>query len=51
MSRKGCHAVMENYFGILKTEPLLQQFDFVKYFIVELHNYIDYYNNFRENKN
>lgn len=50
MSRKGnCldNAVIENFFGILKTELFLQQFDSVKHFIEELHNYIDYYNNLR----
>ncbi len=48
MSRKGnCldNAVMENFFGILKTELLyLQQFDSMEHFIEELHEYIHYYN-------
>ena len=49
MSRKGnCldNAVMENFFGHLKSELLyLQEFDNIEHFIDELHNYIDYYNN------
>lgn len=48
MSRKGnCldNAVMENFFGILKTELLyIQEFDSMEHFIQELHDYIDYYN-------
>ena len=48
MSRKGnCldNAVMENFFGILKSELLyLQQFDSMEHFISELHDYIHYYN-------
>lgn len=51
MSRKGnCldNAVMENFFGILKTELLyIQEFDSVEHFIQELHDYIYYYNNRR----
>ena len=51
MSRKGnCldNAVMENFFGHLKSELLyLQKFDSVEHFIKELHNYIYYYNNHR----
>jgi len=51
MSRKGnCldNAVMENFFGILKTELLyLQQFDSIEHFIQELHNYMIYYNHHR----
>jgi putative transposase len=51
MSRKGnCldNAVMENFFGLLKTELLyLQKFDSIEQFIRELHDYIDYYNNRR----
>jgi transposase InsO family protein len=51
MSRKGnCldNAVMENFFGLLKSELLyLQKFDSVDHFIKELHDYIYYYNNFR----
>ena len=49
MSRKGnCldNAVMENFFGHLKSELLyLQEFDSVDHFIAELTDYIDYYNN------
>ena len=48
MSRKGnCldNAVMENFFGILKTELLyLQKFSSVEHFIQELNDYLDYYN-------
>jgi transposase InsO family protein len=51
MSRKGnCldNAVIENFFGILKSEFLyLQKFDSVEHFINELHDYIYYYNNYR----
>lgn len=51
MSRKGnCldNAVMENFFGILKSELLyLQKFDNLEHFINELHDYIYYYNNHR----
>jgi len=51
MSRKGnCldNAVMENFFGILKSELLyLQKFDSAEHFIDELHNYIYYYNHHR----
>ena len=51
MSRKGnCldNAVVENFFGILKSELLyLQKFDSVEHFISELHDYIYYYNNER----
>ena len=51
MSRKGnCldNAVMENFFGILKSELLyIQQFDSMEHFIKELYNYIYYYNNCR----
>lgn len=51
MSRKGnCldNAVMENFFGLLKTELLyLQKFDTIEQFIKELKAYIDYYNNKR----
>lgn len=51
MSRKGnCldNAVMENFFGILKTELLyLQTFDSMDHFILELMNYLEYYNNRR----
>lgn len=51
MSRKGnCldNAVIENFFGILKTELLyLQEFESIEHFIQELHDYIYYYNNKR----
>lgn len=51
MSRKGnCldNSVMENFFGLLKTELLyLQKFDTIEQFIEELKAYIDYYNNKR----
>jgi len=51
MSRKGnCldNAVMENFFGHLKSELLyLQKFDNIKHFVNELHDYIHYYNNHR----
>ena len=51
MSRKGnCldNAVMENFFGILKTELLyLQDFDSLDQFRAELVKYLDYYNNCR----
>jgi transposase InsO family protein len=51
MSRKGnCldNAVMENFFGILKSELLyLQKFYSVEHFTQELIEYLDYYNNRR----
>lgn len=51
MSRKGnCldNAIMENFFGLLKSELLyLQKFDSMEEFRVELEKYIDYYNNKR----
>jgi transposase InsO family protein len=51
MSRKGnCldNAVMENFFGLLKSELLyLQNFDSMEHFKAELINYMDYYNNRR----
>ena len=51
MSRKGnCldNAVMENFFGILKTELLyLQEFDSIEHFERELADYIYYYNHKR----
>ena len=51
MSRKGnCldNAVIENFFGILKSELFyLQKFDSLNHFILELHDYIFYYNNNR----
>ena len=49
MSRKGnClgNAVMENFFGLFKTELLyLQDFDSMDHFKAELIDYLDYYNN------
>lgn len=49
MSRKGnCldNAVIENFFGILKTELLyLQEFSSMTQFKQELIEYLDYYNN------
>ena len=51
MSRKGnCldNAVMENFFGLLKSELLyLQEFQSVEHFKQELIEYLDYYNNRR----
>ncbi|MEG1515453.1 MAG: IS3 family transposase, partial [Clostridia bacterium] len=51
MSRKGnCldNAVMENFFGLLKSELLyLQDFDSLQHFKDELIAYLDYYNNRR----
>ena len=51
MSRKGnCldNAVMENFFGLLKSELLyLQEFDSIEHFKNELIEYLDYYNNRR----
>lgn len=51
MSRKGnCldNAVMENFFGIVKSELLyLQKFDSIQQFKIELGKYIEYYNNDR----
>ncbi len=51
MSRKGnCldNAVMENFFGLLKSELLyLQDFDSIEHFKAEFINYMDYYNNRR----
>ena len=51
MSRKGnCldNAVMENFFGLLKSELLyLQNFDSLTQFRTELKDYLDYYNNRR----
>ena len=49
MSRKGnCldNAVMENFFGLLKSELLyLQEFNSQEHFKQELVDYLDYYNN------
>ena len=54
MSRKGnCldNAVMENFFGLLKTELLyVQEFNSLEQFMEELIEYIDYYNNKRIKK-
>ena len=51
MSRKGnCldNAVMENFFGHLKSELLyIQKFNSIDHFLSELHDYIHYYNNDR----
>ncbi len=51
MSRKGnCldNAVMENFFGLLKSELLyLQEFHSMEEFRIELEKYMDYYNNKR----
>jgi putative transposase len=51
MSRKGnCYdnAVMENFFGIMKSEFLyLNEFESIKHFKQELQKYMDYYNNRR----
>ena len=51
MSRKGnCldNAVIENFFGLLKSELLyLQEFDSMEHFKRELMDYLDYYNNHR----
>lgn len=51
MSRKGnCldNAVMENFFGLLKSELLyLKEFDSMEHFKLELENYIYYYNHKR----
>ena len=51
MSRKGnCldNAVMENFFGLLKSELLyLMKFESMDHFKRELIEYLDYYNNHR----
>ncbi|MEI4768479.1 IS3 family transposase [Psychrobacillus sp. FJAT-51614] len=51
MSRKGnCldNAVIENFFGLLKSELLyLQEFENIEHFERELHEYIEYYNHKR----
>ena len=51
MSRKGnCldNAVIENFFGLLKSELLyLQEFESIEHFKQELIEYLDYYNNRR----
>lgn len=51
MSRKGnCYdnSVMENFFGIMKSEFLyIKEFESVEHFKLELEKYIEYYNNKR----
>ena len=51
MHRKGScldNAVMENFFGLLKSEPLyLQEFSSMEHFRQELVGHLDYYNNRR----
>ena len=51
MSRKGnCYdnSVMENFFGIMKSEFLyLKEFESVEHFKLELEKYMEYYNNKR----
>ena len=51
MSRKGnCYdnAVMENFFGIMKSEFLyFKEFESIEHFKQELAKYIDYYNHKR----
>ncbi|SFD60263.1 Integrase core domain-containing protein [Bacillus sp. 491mf] len=51
MSRKGkCldTAVIENFFGLLKSELLyLQEFESMEHFTLELEKYIHYHNNDR----
>ena len=51
MSRKGnCldNSVMENFFGLLKSELFyLQEFESMEHFKQELIDYLDYYNNRR----
>ncbi|MDO4732125.1 MAG: IS3 family transposase [Bacillota bacterium] len=51
MSRKGnCldNAVMENFFGLLKSELLyLQEFESMEHFKLELIECLDYCNNYR----
>ena len=55
MSRKGnCldNAVIENFFGLLKSELLyLQEFRSMEHFKLELIEYLDYYNNRRIRQN
>ncbi len=37
---------MENFFGLLKSELIyLKKFSSIEEFVIELKNYIDYYNN------
>ncbi len=50
MSRKGnCldHAVIENFFGLLKSELYIQEFESMVHFKSELELYIEYYNHQR----
>ncbi len=50
MSRKGnCldNAVIENFFGLLKSQLNLQEFRSMEHFKLELIEYLDYYNNRR----
>lgn len=51
MSRKGnCldNAVMENFFGLLKSELLyLHKFESLEQFLEELEDYLEYYNTVR----
>lgn len=51
MSRKGnCldNSIMENFFGLLKSELLyLREFESIDEFVMEIEKYIDYYNNKR----
>jgi len=51
MSRKGnCldNSIMENFFGIMKTELLyIEEFNSIEEFIIDLEKYIVYYNNVR----
>ena len=51
MSRKGnCldNSIMENFFGIMKTELLyIEEFNSIEEFIIDLEKYIVYYNNTR----
>lgn len=46
-NKGNCHdnAVMENFFGILKSEFLyLKEFESIEHFKIELEKYIEYYN-------
>lgn len=50
MSRKGnCldNAVIEDFFGLLKSELYLQELDSMQHVMAELIYYLDYYNNMR----
>lgn len=45
---KAVNAVMENFFGILKSELLcLQKFNSLEHFVQKLVEYLDYYNSHR----